>query len=282
MNKMIEKKFILYLILGVFLVSFLPIISSVEVSYCCERLKGTEVWCQNALEDQCDEGYRRTPTSCEATSYCKLGTCINLKQGVCMENTAEATCQEKGGFWKNKSSEEIIQCKLGCCLIGDQAAFVTQTRCKSLSLQYGLNTQFRTDIQNEIQCITTANPDVKGACVFEKEFEKTCRFTTKKECQNFETITPNSILDSFSSQGDPILRVTFHQDRLCSDETLETNCARTQKTTCVKDRDEVYFLDSCGNLANIYDAIKVNDVNYWKNVISSTQSCNLTSSNTGT
>lgn len=255
------------MILGIFLIGIASAVG--EVSYCCEKtIAGA--WCQNAPEEQCSTAvdsftntpYKKVPASCEATSYCKLGTCIS--EGDCMENTPERRCdKELGGYWEGKNADEIPQCELGCCLIGDQAAFVTQTRCKKLSAVYGLQTNFRTDLTNELSCIASAMSDVKGACVYEEDFSKTCQFITKKEC-------------SESNAGN---NTKFYEGILCSAETLGTDCGPSKETTCVDGRDGVYFVDTCGNLANIYDASKINDKEYWTNVYGEGESCNPSSSN---
>ncbi len=267
------KNKLLVFVFGIFLIS---LVGAAEVSYCCEKTIGG-VWCMNEPEAKCDSSYRTAPTSCESTSYCKLGTCINPEEGDCMENTPQKTCEDAGGFWKDDEPEDISQCKLGCCLIGDQAAFVTQTRCKRLTALYGLETIFRTDVSSEIQCIASASPRAKGACVFEKEFEETCTFTTKKQCQEMEISTPTNILEQFDSESDPVTSVRFYEGKLCSDEKLATNCGKSKETTCVEGRDEVFFLDSCGNLANIYDAKRQNDPNYWAEIEDSSKICNLDS-----
>ena len=253
-----KKKFIFGMLLVCILLINITLISA-EVSYCCEKIKDGGAWCMDADLSECatsinpdtNKPYRSVPTSCESTSYCRLGTCIDTAEGTCIENTPQVTCKEEdGGFWKPDKASELPQCQLGCCLIGDQAAFVTQTRCKSLSDFYGLETNYRTDIQSEIQCIASAYPKVKGACVFEKEFQRTCQFSTKKECQEIE-------LSSGYSD------VEFHEGYLCSATVLATNCGKSKKTTCVDGKDDVYFLDTCGNLANIYDYSKQQDDKYW-------------------
>ncbi|GBE19968.1 hypothetical protein BMS3Abin17_00699 [archaeon BMS3Abin17] len=242
------------------LISLLPLTTPVgEVSSCCEKtISGA--WCQNSEESNCDDEYRSTPTSCEATSFCKLGVCYDSNEGTCMENTPEKICEEEGGVWEDSELDEVEQCILGCCLVGDQAAFVTQTRCTKLSSLYGLETNFRTDITNEMECIASAEPDVMGACVYEEEFTNTCKFITKKECQDIED-------------------AEFHEDYLCSDESLGTICGPSEKTTCVEGEDQVYFLDTCGNLANIYDADKIEDDSYWSKVVSIADSCGYGSGN---
>lgn len=263
---MVDKKILtsgMILLISIFLIS---IVSSQNVSYCCEKTT-SGAWCQDAPEAKCDDNFRKVPTSCEATSYCKKSCCFNSQEGTCMENSPQRNCQELGGVWDETYSADcdIPQCSLGCCLIGDQAAFVTQTRCKRLSSLYGLEINFRTDISNEIQCILSATSDVKGACVFEKEFEKTCLFLTKKECLEMEI---NSGTE-----------VSFHEGFLCSAESLGTNCGPTEQTKCVEGRDEVYFIDSCGNLANIYDASRIEDKNYWSKIIGKDESCGADDTN---
>ena len=123
------------LLLGIFSVG----ISAQENNVCCEQTD-SGAYCLNVAADQCTKiGVRKAPTSCEYTSFCKLGTCINTQAGLCMENTPDIACDEKeGGIWVEGTPKEIPQCQLGCCFIGDQAAFVTQNRCKKLSSVYGL------------------------------------------------------------------------------------------------------------------------------------------------
>jgi len=264
-NKLILIIFGIFLI-GIFLINNLY--AAGEIYYCCEKtIDGA--WCQNAPENECDisDGLKAAPTSCEATSYCKKGCCYDSQEGSCMKNTPQKVCKDSGGYWSENAECDIPQCEFGCCLIGEQAAFVTQTRCKRLSSIYGLETNFRTDLSNELECIASATSSVKGACVFEKDYEKTCILTTQKECKEME-----------SSNSD----ISFHIGYLCSAEILGTNCGPTQKTTCVEGKDEVYFLDSCGNLANIYDASKINDKEYWTKIKTKSESCTLSSSNSRT
>ncbi|MFH1801285.1 MAG: hypothetical protein ABH804_00410 [archaeon] len=253
----------IFLLTALILLLAVPVFVSGEVSYCCEKTTSGD-WCLNAPLEKCDDNFRKIPASCEATSYCRLGCCYNSREGTCMPNTPQKTCEDKGGVWDGNAECDIPQCSLGCCLIGDQTSFVTQVRCKRLSSLYGLETNFRTDITSEVMCILSAVSDVKGACVYEKEFEKTCEFITKKDC--LEKI-------------DEELGAEFHEGYLCSAESLGTNCGASKKTTCVEGKDEVYFVDTCGNLANIYDASKINSAEYWTKVYIKSDSCGSGSSN---
>jgi hypothetical protein len=241
-NRM-NKRIIFLVMIGIVLIS---VVSAADVSYCCEKTT-SGAWCQNSPQAACDENYLSAPTSCEATSYCRLGVCINSKEGDCMPNTPERTCTDSGGVWDARSKDEIPQCKLGCCLVGDQAAFVTLTRCRSLSSSYGVAVDYRTDITTETQCIASASPEQKGACVYEKDTERTCEMLTKKDCQGKSAT----------------IKTEFYEGYLCSAESLNTVCAPRGGTTCVDGKDGVYFMDTCGNVANIYDSNKLNDKNYW-------------------
>jgi len=278
-KKDVIKRSVLSLILvGVLIVLLLNFISSQEVSYCCEKLK-SGAWCQNAPKESCDisidvltgSPFRSISSSCDVASYCRLGYCIDSIEGTCSENTPERVCQNEGGVWKDNREGTPPQCNLGCCLLNDQAAFVPLTRCKRLSSLYGLETNYRSDITNEVECIASATSDVKGACVYEKEFQKLCKLTTQKECS---ILKGSSNIDSNSS-------VSFHPGYLCTDENLNTICGPSKTTTCVQGRDEVYFTDTCGNIANIYDASKIDDKVYWSKIVSRAESCNPDSANVG-
>ncbi len=229
----------MFLLIGIFFMNF-------TIAQCCERtLSGA--WCVDTDASNCDTGtyegeqLNSVSTACSSTAYCKPGTCIDKRDGDCIENTPQRLCDSESGFWSEKSPEELPQCQLGCCFIGDQAAFVTQTKCKSFASLYSIDTHFQTNIQDEFTCIASAFPDAKGACVFEREFESTCKMTTRSECQ--------AISDA-----------DFHEGFLCTADELATNCAPTKETTCVEGRDEVFFLDSCGNVANVYDSGKIKEI----------------------
>jgi len=267
-EKMSKKKiFVIFAIVLAALVIFLAVNTigrEPEVKYCCEKTT-YGAWCQDAPEDQCDPDYRKTPTSCEATSYCKLGCCYDSTEGTCMERTSQKVCDDAGGTWSDSPNCNIPQCDLGCCLLGDQASFVTLTRCKKMSSDYGLETSFRRDIDNEQECIALAAESDKGACVFEVDYQRTCEFTTRQECNNRAE-------GQQADDGTVTSEISFYNGLLCSNPELATDCGPTEQTTCYEDK--VHFVDSCGNIANIYDADKIDDEEgYWGGWISPDESC---------
>jgi hypothetical protein len=263
---MVKKNIIIFCMVLLFGILLINIISAVDVSNCCERLKNNGAWCQNAISSDCATGinpltnanYKKFPTSCEATSYCKLGTCVNSLQGSCMPNTPQVVCNNEKGLWKDSKIEDLPECQLGCCLLGNQAAFVTQTECKKLSSDQGLTTNYRSDINTELECIASITSDEMGACVFERDYQKTCIMTSQKNCNEIKTSTYSGDLNIENINDES---VTFHKGYLCSATDLKTNCGPRGGTIC-KD-EQVYFLDTCGNPANIYDYSKLNNANYW-------------------
>jgi hypothetical protein len=279
MNKKITILFaFLFLVLAVNFIT-------AETSYCCEKTVNG-AWCQNAPVDQCADNFRKAATSCEATSYCKLGTCVDVGEGICQENTPQRVCENNDGVWYDQPSDELSQCQLGCCTLGGQAAYVTQTRCKSLSSLYGLETIFRNDLNEEILCIASATSDEKGACVIDRGGERTCKMITQKECQTMGSISTDSngggfIENLFGEEEETTdgTDVSFHEGYLCSADVLATDCGPRGGTTCVEGKDQVYYLDTCGNLANIYDYAKRNDQDYWTYLKGVEESCGYGQSN---
>lgn len=262
---------ILAVLISGFVSSQTSTVTPAKVTRCCEKAKWG-AWCQNAAPGNCDtsNGLKESLTSCDATSFCKMGCCYDSNEGICMENTPERVCELNKGTWADSASCEIPQCNLGCCLLDNQAAFTTLVRCKKLSAQYGLATNFRKDIASESSCINLAQSEDRGACVYEQEFTKTCKFTTKGECD----LMKNKKSGNLTVSGN----VTFHKDFLCTAEELGTNCNIQDKTMCIEGKDEVYFVDTCGNPGNIYDSSKRNEKAYWRKVIAKKDSCGYSSS----
>lgn len=254
-----NKKITLILI-SLVLIGMLPFVLAAEPSYCCEKTNSS-AWCQNAPQEECNTDFALSPTSCDSTGYCQEGCCFNRNDGTCSKNTPQKICEDSAGVWSSVSDCSIPQCGLGCCLIGDQAAFVSQTRCTHLASVYGLTVNYRSDITSELSCIATATADVEGACVWTEGFDNKCERTTKSECA-----------DLFVSRNS-----SFYDGLLCSNPILDTICSHSENTVCVEGLDPVYYLDTCGNLANVYDASqKGNETSdYWKKILDPVFSCTL-------
>ena len=261
-NKGIFGIILLFLIVIVISLNLFSV-NAIENTVCCEKTQ-SGLYCQDVPSSECAPNSRQVPTSCQSTSYCKPGTCYDSVEGTCLDNTPQIVCNSNNGTW---SEIKPAQCGLGCCVLGDQAAFVSLVRCKRLSGFLGLQTNFKKEITNEVQCVLSVQSQEKGACVYDFEFERACKFTTREECLG------NNAGNSTGGNGE------FFAGKLCTAEELGTKCGPTKETLCIPGKDEVYFKDSCGNPANIYDASKINDKEYWANVKDKSEACNPSGSN---
>ncbi len=241
----------------VFIISFfysIPQVSAVGEVYVCAEKTLSGAWCMNVPQNQVNTAFRQASSNCEATAFCRMGTCVDNQQGECRPNVPQRVCQAGNGFWVQGKPEEIPQCQLGCCLAGDQAAFVTPTGCKAIASQYGVVTNFNSQVRDYDQCLALSNPKARGACVIDDGFQRDCKNIASAECNALNSGTGNRT-------------VRFNEGFLCTAEFLATRCAPTEKTTCVEGKFGVYFLDSCGNVANIYDSEKLRDKQYWNKIV---------------
>ena len=205
----------------------LAIVSATANKVCCEKTTDGKI-CQNVQASDCSGNAAQT--SCDQTSFCQLGTCVNSSNGECSSNVPKEACKTDGGVWHKEQIDDVPVCKRGCCQAGDQVAFVSNAVCKNLATDYGVDIKFRSDITDEATCLKTAGSEKKSACVFISENSKRCTLETKTDCQN--------------KKG------SFYKGVLCTADGL-SDCAPTNKKTC--HGNNVYFLDSCGNLANVYE-----------------------------
>jgi len=252
------------IISGIVVLSLLIIFSSIISAGCCEELKNGNI-CQNVEENECKDTSRFAPTVCSSTSYCRTGTCISPETGKCMINTPKTRCEEQGGVWKSQDPLEIPACQNGCCLYGNNAAYVNNVECKQIASDHGVNVDFRLDISDQATCYALANSKEEGACVIKNEYETNCIRTTKKECIDKKNSRgSSSVSELFDIPSDATsISVEFFPGFLCTAEGLNTSCAATENTICSEDDDKVYFVDSCGNKANVYDVDMYKKNNNW-------------------
>jgi len=240
-------------------------VSSVPQTACCS-LDKNGAKCQDMLASNCADSCSAScsPATCDKTIDCKLGCCFNNNDGTCSANSPKAECERENGIWSDNAACNIPKCQKGCCILGNNAEFITQTSCNKISGNLGLIADFKQDIQNELSCLALSNSKEEGACLLGVRnelgnLENSCKFTYKEDCLK--------------------LKGSFHKDYLCTSLELNTSCKMTKETRCLENKDGVYFLDSCGNTANIYDASKINDKSYWEKRIQINESCGAGDSN---
>lgn len=122
---------------------------------------------------------------------------------------------------------------------------------------------FDETVLSEQECIAKSRSEEKGCCVSGNE----CKFSSRASCSS------SSLVLSGNSTGEG-----FYPGMLCSNDKLNCDCAKQQKTGCVPGFDEVFWFDSCGNMENIYSSDKVASYNNGY-VLPKDDSCNLKSPN---
>jgi len=256
MRKRLAISQALILVVSVFafayLVSDVKPVSALEFTQCCPETNEGEI-CQDLAvgSDECK--VELLDTICRSTIACKPGCCIDDNEGLCTEGSTKQKCESDGGNWEDDVACNLLECQNGCCVIGSQAVFTTEQRCKALSSAEGIETDFRQQINTELGCIILSETQEVGACVFS---DGSCKFGTQGGCTNG----------------------IFSKSTLCSHPDLGTSCEKQDSISCVEGEDEIYWLDSCGNRENIYDSNEDKSWNSGK-VLSKINSCGSGSAN---
>ncbi|MDE1848921.1 MAG: hypothetical protein KGH55_02725 [Nanoarchaeota archaeon] len=240
------------LIAGLLVLQNSPIISAQGSTVCA--VHSSLGWCQDVDPSLADPNYPTYQTSCSnGPGECAVGTCVNTNQGTCLSSSQAACDPSLGGQFYSTSPDNTPVCQQGCCVIGNEGGSITtKAHCDAMAPLYpGATETFRADVTDQIQCSILGAPTVQGACVYSTGSGKTCKFDTQQDCLNMQK--------TFSG-------ATFYKNYLCTNKDLTNqgvNCTKTQMTTCFSGQAQVYFVDSCGNQANIYNANEYNDPNYW-------------------
>jgi hypothetical protein len=217
----------------------IPVVSAAGTGIgCCEVAVNGEI-CGSATAGNCEDGVGFVDgADCAATSFCKKGCCINEAAGTYVPNVKESHCDVD---WVADPNCNMPAAQEACCIVGTESYYETRGACDVRGTN-GAIVEWKSDM-NVLECLGAAETQVTGACV---TAGNSCKFGTAEECAS--------------------LSGEFHPDVLCTADGLNTSCVKTEQTTCVDGKDGVYFLDSCGNAANIYDSSKVDDDSYWENV----------------
>ena len=113
---MSNKKILIAFFLGILLIGIVSAVG--EAGYCCEKTKiktdgsggkmcifvNNATDCKTGTNPITNSPYKKAPTSCKSTSFCKTGTCINSREGICTTNTYQIDCQKDGGLWDEKDA----------------------------------------------------------------------------------------------------------------------------------------------------------------------------------
>ena len=199
---------------------------------CCEKTVNGE-YCMYTDAKSCDANFNSAPTACEQTSYCQLGCGVDEEVGVCYKNVPRSLAQSKGEgiVWLASPECNDPKCTRGCCTIGTECSYVTQTRCKTETQKFPFVQMDFKDAASEQECVDSCRNNEMGCCVS----QDTCSWTARESCGEQSA-------DIGSSIG-------FHKDTFCSDKKLSCDCASHHHKACYKE--DVYWFDSCGNPEDI-------------------------------
>ena len=230
-------------------------VSALGVATCVETKDGK--YCQEYDDSECSEKCNGTciPTTREKTSECKIGTCFDINEGTC-SIAPKLLCEKNNGKWYDNPNANIPECAKFCCSIGNANVFVTERRCEVLASRLGVEKKIDKSATNALDCNMLEKTRDEGACILGKDINEKniCQFLTREECD--------------SKRGE------FYPGYLCSNPELNTNCERQKTAKCIEGKDELYWIDSCGNRENIYDANKARSWNNGK-ILKKEESCLL-------
>jgi len=294
--KRLKAGLLAFLIIASVFSIYVPDVTA-EQKACCEKTNSNER-CVFTDVGNCAKGGKIAYTTCEQTNFCSLGCCYSSEDGSCNKNTPYAVCNAKAGSTFMESPNcDIAACQKGCCLIGEEAFFVTQTQCKQYGSQFpDLKVNFDSGIADERSCLEKSRSQEIGCCVT----QDSCSFTTRANCgeasQAVQTgtgipeekkETTTAIEANANTAGEQtkteelaktdgtgelagqavsdtakeafVANEGFYKNALCSNDKLQCGCAKQHHTECYQGR--VYWYDSCGNRENVYDASKAKSYN---------------------
>jgi hypothetical protein len=220
---------------------------------CCLVSSDSQI-CGTAAPSACATGSPFLENSlCSEVEFCKKGCCYDDGNGTYDKNVLELSCKNE---WVNDPNCNLPGAKLGCCVLGSETIFETEGQCTVDSLAMAIGDEATVDWNRDVgeaACLFLASENKEGACVTEGG---SCKFVREEDCIAYD--------------GD------FSEDYLCTAEFLNTSCKMTEQTQCVDGKDGVYFVDSCGNVANVYDSARAKDVKYWEKIIEEKDLCGST------
>lgn len=198
--------------------------TSTSNAYWCCKSTCTNITVGSTSGGGCDSIEGISQTSCNQVPDCETGTCIDSSAGTCSANIAKSICKNNGETWSTGNLNSVPSCQYLCCNLGDGVeSWMRNVTCSS---QGG---SVESGITQQKLCGLTQN---MGACV---KPDKGCIFTTQEDCIG-------------NNKG------AFYQGDLCTNPSLNTTCLPTNSTKCYNNN--VYFVDNCGNPANVYDYSK--------------------------
>src|SRR3989344_4915540 len=238
---------ILIIILASFTISLISNAKPVEAAnVCCEKTK-TGDFCQQTDDANCDPAFKQAATACSQTSFCRPACCFNPRDssgeetGLCYSNYPKTTCDNYKGQAdiSDPTCAASSQCQEGCCIIGTQAQYITQQRCKLETAKFpDLQVDCKPEVKSEIDCLNIVRNKEKGCCVTD---ENNAVYTTRDSCAAEQSLKTGFFSGQYCSQLD------FVKCAPANPTLTKKGAGNAKDTGCLPDEEDVYWLDSCGN-----------------------------------
>ena len=228
--------------------------------YLCEESFNGEI-CQvfigNEIDDVCasDKQTKLSDGKIPKGHTCELGYCVDSNEGDALPQTPKSIClADEGMNWYEEDSllgKSLTQS--GCCIINGEYNFVNSGQCEKMTEQIGVElgadgNEFDSSIREEPQCLdrwVELDRETKmGACVLEniESGEVGCSFASGSECSSIG----GEFLENILCSNQEEIEEVYGRE-------LETICEPTASASCIDGKDEIYWLDSCGNRENIFE-----------------------------
>ncbi|MDA3836252.1 MAG: hypothetical protein PF542_01380 [Nanoarchaeota archaeon] len=232
----------IFLIFALLIILVVPVLAQ-EDFVCCKEVGGD--WCRNVEQSQCLSTLS-SYTSCSSVPECNMGTCILSNGGECQAGISQVECTSKDGYWDPSPMKGIEACQPTCCVIGNFADLLLKIECSRIGKEMNLKPKFLSGFSTKKQCQEESFLKSRGACVDLSGSEGIdCFHTTKEECD---------------SSGNK-----FYRDSLCTAPGI-SDCAIPSKPETIcggPGEEDIYFLDTCGNVANKMATSREQNDDYW-------------------
>jgi len=231
----IDKKLLLLILVMISLCSFVY-----SGDGCCFTTSDNQI-CTYVDDSLCPPNSFAEGVACTDIGFCRPGCCYNEVEGVYDDMSTQSSCSKS---WSNEPCDNIPGSEEGCCTFGESSNLVTKKKCET---KYGTEALWDDTIGMQ-ECMMSGLAEDWGACILN---DGGCEFTIGANCN--------------PEAG------AFYPSDLCSNPSLDSGCGPSDDTECFEGK--VYFLDSCGERANIYDSTRRNDLSYWDRIIEPENSC---------
>jgi hypothetical protein len=231
----IKEKSVFMIIILIVSIFYISLFNAKDVNaqetYCLEKTNDGR-WCvESESLSNLAPSYRYNPNTCDQTSFCKTGCCIDDETGVCAYRSLEKKCDEDEGRFTAEDSlcfQDNV-CTKGCCVIGTSFTLKTEKECVLEANNRGYESKWYGG-ESEQQCSEKSRASEKGCCVTGDGLRREdYKYITRENCNG-----PDK---------------EFSYNKYCS-QVNPSICRSQNQKKCGDGNDEnivnAYWYDNCG------------------------------------